>query len=267
MSNRAIEAGYLGRVSYEDGLALQAEAAGRIRAAATPGDQPDTLLLLEHPPVITLGKNADDGEIVAPAALLEARGARVHRCDRGGKVTYHGPGQLVGYPILQLKPDRCDVGRYVAELEETIVRTLACYGVAAGRFPGYTGVWVDVARPDVLPEALAGDGRIRTREGRAKKALPPPSIRKIAAIGVHLARWITTHGFSFNIHTDLSYYDLIVPCGIREFGVTSLAKVLGREIPLDEVAGKYLPIFCEVFDRQAAPLPVMSVRLDVGGAA
>lgn len=228
--------------------------AARLTKAPAPGAEAEALLLLEHPPIFTLGKNASESEIVVPKALIEARGASVVRCDRGGKITFHGPGQLVGYPVLDLRPDRCDVGKYVADLEEVMIRTLALWGISAGRFPGYTGVWVDTARPGELPESLAGDGRIRTREGRkAATTPPPPSIRKIAAIGVHLARWITTHGFAFNVQPDLSFYDLIVPCGIREFGVTSMKEILGREIPLDEVAERMIPIFCERFGREAVP--------------
>jgi lipoyl(octanoyl) transferase len=254
--SRLLEAGFLGRVDYESGLSLQREAADRLASASFPGEKNDSLLLLEHPPVFTLGKNASESEIVVPRALVEARGASVVRCDRGGKITYHGPGQLVGYPILDLRPDRCDVGSYVAGLEEVLIRVLGSWGIAAGRFPGYTGVWVDVGRPGELPEFLAGDGRARTREGRsAARSVPPPSVRKIAAIGIHLARWITTHGFAFNVQPDLSFYDLIVPCGIREFGVTSMKEVLGVETPLGEVAERLVPIFGEVFGRTVVPHP------------
>lgn len=250
---RRLSAGWLGRVSYEAGLALQKEAAARL-SGAEPGAVAESLFLLEHPPVFTLGRNASDAEIVVPRAMVEARGASIVRCDRGGKITFHGPGQVVGYPVLDLKPDRCDVGRYVADLEAVMIDTLASFGIAAGRFPGYTGVWVDTAVPDRLPESLAGDGRARTREGRAAAtAPPPPSIRKVAAIGIHLSRWITTHGFAFNVQPDLSFYDLIVPCGIREFGVTSMKEILGRETPLDEVAARMVPLFAARFGRVVEP--------------
>lgn len=260
MTHRRLRAGFLGRVSYEDGLRLQEDAAGRLRKGP-PGEESETLLLLEHPPVVTLGKNASDTEIIAPPEQLESRGVAVFRCDRGGKATFHGPGQLVGYPVLNLKPDRCDVGRFVADLEETIIRLLALHGISGGRFPGYTGVWVDLASPGERPAMLAGDGRLRTREGRAgAPAPPPPTIRKIAAIGVHLARWITTHGFCLNVHPDLSFYDLIVPCGIRDFGVTSLAEILGREISVEVIAASYVSIFCERFQRTAIPFDDWPVR-------
>jgi lipoyl(octanoyl) transferase len=193
------------------------EAAAR---ALKDGAGEERLFLLEHPPVITLGRNARAGDVLlAPAALAE-RGVLVERCNRGGQVTYHGPGQLVGYPVLDLHPDRRDVGRYLRDLEEVLIRTLAGFGIAAGRSSGCTGVWV-------------GE-------------------EKIASIGVHLSRWVTTHGFALNVSTDLSAFGLIVPCGLRARGVTSMGRLLGRPPALDEVADALLPEFARVFEREVA---------------
>ena len=154
------------------------------------------LLLVEHPHVLTLGVNGDGGRshILATDELLAARGIAIHETGRGGDITYHGPGQIVGYPIIDLKPDRCDVHRYVRDLEEVLIRTAADFGVDAGRVEGLTGVWVGPAG-------------------------------KLAAIGVRISRWITSHGFAFNVSTDLDYFDLIVPCGIADRGVTSLEQL------------------------------------------
>jgi len=177
----------------------------------------DTLLLLEHPHVLTLGVRGDGGRshILATPEALAQRGIDVHETGRGGDITYHGPGQLVGYPILDLKPDRCDVHRYVRDLEEVLIRTAASYGVDAGRVDGLTGVWV----------------------GRDK----------LAAIGVRIARWIASHGFALNVTTDLGYFDLIVPCGIPDRGVTSLARLLGRAVDLPEVEDRLVAHFSAVF--------------------
>jgi lipoyl(octanoyl) transferase len=180
--------------------------AGRVR---------DTLLLLEHNPVFTLGRNARRENVLLSEALLRARGFDVFETGRGGDVTYHGPGQVVGYPILDLAPDRRDVHRYVRDLEEVMIRACADYGIAARRIPGLTGTWV-------------GDS-------------------KIGAIGVRIARWVTSHGFAFNVTTDLSPFGLIVPCGIRERGVTSLERLLGRPLPMDEVVSRLVARFLEVF--------------------
>jgi lipoyl(octanoyl) transferase len=204
----------LGTVEYADGLALQEE----LRRAVTAGEAPDHLLLLEHPPVVTLGRNAGTGNLVLAPEALEARGIEFHRTGRGGDVTFHGPGQLVGYPVIDLKPDRRDVHRYVRDLEETLIRTLGDFGVLAGRIPGLTGVWI-------------GD-------------------LKIAAIGVRISRWVTTHGFAFNVDTDLDFFRVIVPCGIADRGVTSLSRVLGREVTVHEVRPVLARRFAEVFERR-----------------
>ena len=210
---RTCEWSWRGRVEYEDGLVLQQH---RVEARQR-GEVEDALFLLEHPPVITLGRGADNSNVLLNAEALRRRGVRVFPTGRGGDVTYHGPGQVVGYPILDLKPDRRDVHRYVRDLEEVLIRTAADLGVEAERVDGLTGVWV----------------------GR----------EKLAAIGVRISRWVTSHGFAFNVATDLSFFDLIVPCGIQGRGVTSLARQLGREIPLEEVATRIGHHFGDVYQR------------------
>jgi len=181
------------------------------------GAIPDTLLLLEHDPVFTMGRNAVAQHVLFPQEVLRQRGYAVFETGRGGDVTYHGPGQVVGYPILDLSPDRRDVHRYVRDLEEVMIRAAADFGVTGSRIPGLTGVWV-------------GD-------------------EKIGAIGVRIARWVTSHGFAFNVATDLSPFDLIVPCGIRGRGVTSLQK-LGRPATVAEVMDRLAYHLAAVFDRR-----------------
>jgi lipoyl(octanoyl) transferase len=205
----------LGRIPYARGLEVQ----GRLVAERQAGRIPDQLLLLEHEAVFTLGRNARVDNMLLPAEALRARGFEVFETGRGGDVTYHGPGQVVGYPILDLSPDRCDVHRYVRDLEEVMIRTSADYGLEAGRAEGLTGTWIGQD--------------------------------KIGAIGVRISRWVTSHGFAFNVSTDLDAFGLIVPCGIRGRGVTSLEQLLGRPVPLDEVMGRLAAHFAAVFDREA----------------
>jgi len=206
MSGRTLRTCRLGRVEYEDGLGLMRLGAGALGAGSPPAT--DFLFLLEHPPVLTLGRSAGRANILAAPAWLEKQGFEIHDTDRGGDVTYHGPGQIVGYPVLDLS-DRPDVRRYVAALEEAMVRTCADDGIVAERHPEHRGAWV----------------------GR----------KKIGAVGVHLARWVTSHGFAFNHRPDLTHFQVIVPCGIADprLGVTSLAAELearGRAVSsTDEV--------------------------------
>jgi lipoyl(octanoyl) transferase len=197
-------------------LDLQKELVEERRA----GHIPDLLLLLQHPHVITLGvRSASRSHIVAGDAYLADLGIEVHDTGRGGDVTYHGPGQIVGYPIMDLRPDRCDVHRYVRDLEDVMIRVCADYGVVAERISGLTGAWVGAD--------------------------------KIGAIGVRISRWITSHGFAFNVDTDLSHFQLIVPCGITGRGVTSLAKIAGHDVPLTGVEERFIHHLSTVFDRQA----------------
>ena len=202
----------LGRISYAGALELQQE----LIAARKAGRIPDHLLLLEHPHVITLGRNGHLENLLASDEILSRAGISFYPTDRGGDVTYHGPGQLVGYPILDLKEWKRDVGAYVRALEQTLIDTLADFGISAGRIPQLTGVWVDG--------------------------------RKIAAIGVHLSRWVTSHGFALNVHTDLNYFRYIVPCGLTR-PVTSMAQ-LGVPATREEVACCLAAHFGRVFDRE-----------------
>jgi len=202
---------------YADALALQQTLVAD-RGAGRTGD---ALLLVEHPHVLTLGVRGKRSHILATPDVLDARGIDVHETGRGGDVTYHGPGQVVGYPILDLRPDRLDVHRYMRDIEEVLIRTAADYGIDASRVKGLTGVWV----------------------GR----------EKLAAIGVRIARWITSHGFALNVTTDLDYFALIVPCGIADRGVTSLARLLGRRLDRREVEDRVVSHFCHVFERTESP--------------
>ena len=213
---RPLEIRRLGTVRYDEALQLQRALVEQRRAGAIA----DQLLLLEHPPVITLGVKGDGGRsnIVATPEHLSELGIDVSETGRGGDVTYHGPGQLVGYPIVDLRPDRCDVHRYVRDLEEVMIRVCADYGLSAGRITGLTGVWVGAA--------------------------------KIGAIGVRISRWITSHGFAFNVSTNLEHFGLIVPCGIADRGVTSLEEAARRGVAIDEVADRFATHFGAVFDRE-----------------
>jgi len=200
----------LGRLSYDRALELQAE----LVAARKRGEIPDQLLLLEHAHVITLGRNGRMDNLLARAEVLERGGIAFHETDRGGDITYHGPGQLVGYPILDLREWKRDVGAYVRAIEQVLIDTVGCFGIGAGRIPGCTGVWVDGA--------------------------------KIAAIGVHISRWVTSHGFALNVNTDMSYFRYIVPCGLTK-PVTSMAQ-LGVTASLEEVSERLVEQFDRVFD-------------------
>ena len=214
---RAIDVRRLGRVEYGAALELQA----RLVEERKRGDIGDSLLLLEHPPVITLGvktKGKSTNIVVSPEALA-AEGVAVFETGRGGDITYHGPGQLVGYPIFDLRPDRCDVHRYVRDLEEALMLAIREFGIEGRRVAGLTGVWVGEA-------------------GREEK---------IAAIGVRISRWITSHGFALNVATDLRHFRLIVPCGIADRGVTSIERVLGSPVPMRDVEDAVVRAFNVVF--------------------
>jgi len=185
------------------------------------------LLFVEHPPVFTLGKSGDMNNVLLSEERLRAKGIEFFRTNRGGDITFHGPQQIVGYPILDLEKFDTDIGHYLRNLEEVIILTLAEYGVEGGRSKGETGVWIDAGKP-----------------GRE---------RKICAIGVRCSRWITMHGFAFNVNTDLNYFNFIIPCGIQGKQVTSLQKELGREIDMDEAKEKVKKNFEQVFDVEIIP--------------
>jgi lipoyl(octanoyl) transferase len=207
-----LEVSWLGRVPYADALVLQDRLVHDRRARRTA----DRLLLLEHPHVITLGTSAHPEHVLLAEDDRRLLDIELFETGRGGDVTYHGPGQLIGYPILDLKPDRCDLHRFVRDIEEALILSLDDLGVRAARTPGLTGVWV-------------GD-------------------EKIAAIGVRVSSgWITSHGFALNVSTDLRFFDAIVPCGIRGRGVTSLARLLGNDLPLADVASCVARRFAQVF--------------------
>lgn len=206
----------LGRVGYREALSLQKQ----LVAERATGGIPDTLLLLEHDPVITMGKTSKPGNVLLDRARLESLGVALVETDRGGDVTFHGPGQIVGYPILDLNDHRRDVKWYVSRLEEVMIRTCARHGVEAGRVPGMTGAWV------------GGE--------------------KIGAIGVRVERWIASHGFALNVSTDLEYFGLIIPCGLRGRGVTSLAARRGRAPDLETVLRDVEETFEEVFGARTA---------------
>ncbi len=200
----------MGRIEYDAALALQKETEREVQM----GRAPDTLLLLEHPHTITLGRGAKPDRISAPQTVLDARGVAVFETNRGGRATYHGLGQTVGYPIINLSPDRQDVLRYVRNLEEMLIRTLADFRIESFPIKGLTGVHT--------------------------------TLGKVAAIGVHIARWVTTHGFALNVNTDLSYFDLIIACEGEP--VTSMKKVLGREVDMRLVEDRIIARFAEVFE-------------------
>ena len=210
-----------GRIEYGAALELQKQTENAVKE----GRQPDTLLLLEHPHTLTVGRRGDNTGILMPAAVLEAQGVAIFETNRGGKVTYHGLGQIVGYPVINLSPDRKDVHRYIRDLEDVLIRTLADFGIPAFRIEGLTGV--------------------HTARG------------KVAAIGVHIARWITTHGFALNVNTDLSYFGLIIACEGEQ--VTSMDDLLGHELNLSEVEDRIAINFAVVFEMTVEPRPLISI--------
>ncbi len=247
---RSITAYWLGRIAYDRAHALQqALVDARIHAPERFGD---VVLLLEHEPVVTLGRGAKEENILAGDEDLRARGVTVSETGRGGDVTFHGPGQLVAYPIIDLKPERCDVRKYVRDLAEVMIRIAGDYGVAAGVLPGdpkYVGVWVDERAPSTWDEARS----LAASRGELVEVASAPQLAKIGAIGVRLSRWITMHGFALNVATDLAGFRLIVPCGIQALGVASLT-TLGVSPPsVEEVARRSLPHFASVFDADVTP--------------
>ena len=213
--NKKLAVARLGRVEYGEALEIQKQ----ISTAVKEGEHLDTLLLLEHPHTLTVGRRGDGSGVLMPAEFLAARGVAVFETNRGGKVTYHGLGQVVGYPIINLSPLRKDVHRYIRDLEEVVIRALGDFGIEAFRIEGLTG--------------------IHTARG------------KVAAIGVHISRWVTTHGFALNVNTDLSFFSLIIACDGEQ--VTSMEDLLGHEVSMKEVEDRLIERFAEVFGMIAAP--------------
>jgi len=202
----------LGTIDYAEAHRLQKE----LQAKRISGEIEDTVLLLEHPPVLTMGRSAKEQHVLAAPEVLAARGISMHEVGRGGDVTYHGPGQLVAYPIIDLKPDRRDVRKYMWSLEETMIRTCADFGLSARRVEGLNGAWI-------------GD-------------------RKVGAVGVRISRWVTMHGFALNANSDLTHFDLIVPCGIQDKTVTSLSAELGRTVSAADVIDPLARHLADLFD-------------------
>jgi lipoate-protein ligase B len=216
----------LGRMGYEECLELQREVARQRISGEIPQD---VLLLVEHPPVVTLGRSSKQKNLISSPAFLASRGVELFEVERGGDVTFHGPGQLVGYPIIDLKRHKLDLHWYLRSVEEGLIRTLSRYGISSERNTGYTGVWT---------------------QGR-----------KIASIGVHARDWVTWHGFALNVTTDLSYFDLIVPCGIVGVEMTSIEKETGLAVSLGDVSDVAAAEFGVLFDLHTRSVPVDNLRL------
>jgi lipoyl(octanoyl) transferase len=244
----------LGTVDYATGLRLQE----KLVALRKEGRIGDALLLLEHTPVITLGRNAKAAHIIAAPELLAQRGVEVFECDRGGDVTFHGPGQLVAYPIFDLRgfpsssQNRNTMGaiEFVRKLEEVLIRTCVEFGIPAKRVAGLTGVWTEP--PETAESSTQPDGRGRPSPHghmveRNSTEFPEA---KIAALGIHISRGITSHGVALNVNTDLSFFDVIIPCGITSKPVTSMQKELGRDVSMQDVAHALSRNFCLVFHSQ-----------------
>jgi lipoyl(octanoyl) transferase len=231
VARRPLRGVWLGRRSYGPVLDLQR----RLRDAVEAGTQPPTVLLLEHEPVVTLGRGAHEENVLLPEELLAERGYSLVRTDRGGDVTLHAPGQLVAYPILPLPPERRDVRRYVRDLTEVMRRMVAEHGVAAGPVSGLIGLWVDALEPSTWAGAEA-----------ARR------LAKIGAIGVRLSRWVTMHGFALNLTMDLAAFDLIVPCGISWHGVTSVEALTGIRVPVEAAAPRAHALLADAFGTEAA---------------
>ena len=241
-ATRTLRGFWLGRRPYAAVVALQE----RLFAQRLAGQSEDSVLLLEHEPVVTQGRGAKAEHLLAPRELLAERGIELHTSNRGGDVTLHAPGQLVAYPILDLNPDRRDVRRYVRALSETMRRLAAELGVAAGLHPEHVGLWADRQRPE----------RYTTSDEAAEPA-------KIGAIGVRISRWVTMHGFALNLVNDLTLYDIIVPCGIRELGVASIASLGGRAVTPAALAPRALATLADVLEARATELSDASALRDL----
>ncbi|MGC6478879.1 MAG: lipoyl(octanoyl) transferase LipB [Flavobacteriaceae bacterium] len=224
---KIVNARNLGKLSYAESWALQEEIFQQIiqqkrtnRSAENPTATQNHLLFVEHPPVFTLGKSGDLKHLLVSEEQLKSKGIEFFKTNRGGDITFHGPGQLVGYPLLDLDHFFTDIHKYLRLLEEAVILTLADYGIQASRSAGETGVWL---------------------------AVGTPFARKICAMGIRASRWVTMHGWALNVNTDLNYFDAIIPCGIQGKGVTSMAKELGQELPIDEVQERWIGHFENLF--------------------
>ena len=207
----------LGMIPYHEALQLQRKTITALQR----GSGREVLFLLEHPHVITLGSSGSEGSLLQDHGQLEQKGIELVTTDRGGDATYHGPGQLVGYPILSLEPGRQDIRRYVTDVESALIGSLAEYGIEGGRRTGYRGIWLDD--------------------------------RKIASVGIRISRWVTSHGFALNVNTDLTYFSVINPCGIEGCSMTSMQNELGRPVDMKDVKHTVTRMFAEVFDRDMVP--------------
>jgi lipoyl(octanoyl) transferase len=223
----------LGLIAYAEAWDLQK----RVVAARKAGAIEDVLLFCEHPHVITLGRSGNRANLLASESVLRQKGVEFFETSRGGDITYHGPGQIVGYPILNLGAIRRDVVWYVRTLEEAMIRATADLGIAARREPGKTGIWVHA-------DEVADRSK---RDSWLALGMTDQQAEKLAAIGVHISRWVTSHGFAYNVATDLRYFELMVPCGIADRKTTSLEKLLGRRVSLEEIRPLLVKQVCEVF--------------------
>ncbi len=241
---------HLDTVPYADALALQ----HRLGAARKRGELNDTLLLLEHPPVFTLGRNAHDSNILASREFLEQLGIQVYRVERGGDVTYHGPGQLVGYPILDLRNFRQDVGWFVRSIEETLIRAIGDFGIPGRRVEKLVGVWTP------SPPSLSTPPLLKPSPGSGGEA-------KIAQIGARIEEWITYHGFALNVDPNMRHFDLIVPCGISDKAVVSMAQWLGKQLEMSTVRERVAARFAEVFGAEMVPVSPGELQARLGETA
>ena len=225
----------LGRIAYGEAVVLQQ----RLVVARKSGTIPDLLLFCEHPHVITLGRNGKRENLHVSEDFLREKGVEFHHTNRGGDITYHGPGQVVAYPILDLNAIRRDVVWYVRQLEQSMIEATSTFGVQAFRVPGCTGVWVG--------ENAGGDGNAGRRE-------------KLASIGVHISRWVTSHGLAYNVSTDLRFFDLITPCGIAGCRATSLEKLLGTSVARGEAIARLCQGFSNAFGLELVPADISELR-------
>lgn len=241
----------LGMIPY--GAALEVQR--RLVAARKAGLIPDVLLLCQHPHVITLGRNGKSAHLLASSHLLRQMNVEFFESDRGGDITYHGPGQLVGYPILKLSEIRRDVGWYMRQLEETMIRASADFGLRAERRAGMTGIWVSGTGTLACPHT-------EPVENRTDKSVCPTE-EKLGAIGVHLSRWVTSHGFAYNVSTDLRYFDLIVPCGLTGKRATSLERIAGRSVSMTRATESVVENFAAVFEFQMRSMSLAALESDL----